>query len=312
MKRLAVVSAVFAVLVMLKLAGCKTVPVVPTPEPSPSPSVQPSPVPSASPTPQTGWDFTDPVPLGQKLKIYYAQDPTTLKKGWGHLNVFDQDSGAFPVFRPKVAQAAADAIRQYPDAINCGYIALGYSKGGSIRLNGVNGSYTHVLTIQQIKDHTERWLSIPGINCIFLDMAGHDYAWIDGKGKIERDSGGLESWVTPALEKKARDAFKARQLEVQRFLRARGVVSVWNSWQPDWIPLAEFTSSDWYLFENAQNDKGRGYKRWAYWKANKPAGARAFAVTTGSYDRASLEAAAKQYGISAIQYKTNAAFENED
>lgn len=48
MKRLVVVSAVFAVLVMLKLAGCKTVPVVPDVEPSPSPSVQPSPAPSGA------------------------------------------------------------------------------------------------------------------------------------------------------------------------------------------------------------------------------------------------------------------------
>lgn len=253
----------------------------------------PTPVPAPTPTPPTSGhlEYSDPVPMGQKLKIYYGENPNEIQKGWGDLNVFDQDTRLFPEYRAQVTEQCAIASAQYPGAVNCMYLALGYSDSNSIHY--APGSYTKLLTLEQLEAFIDDALKIKGINGIFLDMAGEDYAYDDNNHLVVQD-------------------FRGRQLSAQKMVRSRGVVCMWNAWQPQTLPLGQFTSTDWVLMEDANEDKDNGYVRWDYWQKHRPKGSRAYACTAGSYDKASIEAALIKYGVSGVQYKTNEQYENEE
>ena len=275
-----------APLILALSLGCTTKPKPPEPAPSPSPA--PSGSPSPTPSPSVG-----AVPMGQKLKIYYAQDPTTLKKGWGAVNVYDTDSRLYPQFRVKVTEAAKAA----PNAINCGYIPIGYSDSKSIHVAA--GKYVNVLTQAEINGMVDDWLTLikDGKPCVFGDMLGFDYAYTSS-GKSESQS--------------AKDAFRKRQLDTANYIHSKGAYFFWNAWRMEDLPWEKMGALDLVLLEDAQSDTGRGYARWKYAQEHRKPGTLIYAVTTGSYDKASLEAAAKKYGVSGIQYKTNNAFENED
>ena len=252
------------------------------PDPSPSPtSVTPTPAPSAG------------IPMGQKLKIFYGQDPTTLKKGWGDVNVYDTDSRLYPQFRVKVTEAAKAA----PNATNCGYIPIGWSDSKSIHI--APSKYVHILTMAEMKVMVDDWLTLikSGKPCVFGDMLGFDYAY-NSSGKSESQS--------------AKDAFRARQLEIADYIHSKGAVFFWNAWRMEDLPWDKMGSLDLVLLEDAQSDTVREYKRWDYAQKHRKPGTLIYAITTGRHDKESLEAAAKKYGISGIQFKTNNAFENEE